>query len=67
MLAASPRADSSVRITLSTFPGSKMASQVNGGLIDIHTVPCATVIMTDASIPCIPLTQTCAEFPRAHW
>lgn len=34
-----------------TVHGSMMASQVNGGMMDIHTVPRATLTTTVASIP----------------
>lgn len=64
MLAASSRADSSAHITSSTFPGSIMASQVNGGLMDIHTEPRTTVTTTVAPTPCMPLTQTLRGIPQ---
>jgi hypothetical protein len=59
-----PRADSSARITSSTFAGSMMASQINGGLRDIHTVPRTTVTSTVASTPCMLLTRTRRGIPR---
>ncbi len=47
----------------STFPGSMIASQVNGGEIDIHTVPPTTVTTTAASTPSVPATRTLRGTP----
>lgn len=57
MLVASSRASSSACITSLTLQGVMMASQVNGGEIDIHTLPCATVTTTVASVPWVALTK----------
>ncbi len=40
-----------------------MASPVNGGDIDIHTVPCTTLTTTLTSTPCIPVTRTLRGMP----
>jgi hypothetical protein len=53
----------SIDITSSTFSGSMIASQVNGGEIDNHTASRTTVTMTVASTPRIPLTRILLGIP----
>lgn len=55
---ASSRASPRTCINSSTFPGSIIASQVNGGTIDIHTAPRCIVTTTVATTPSRPLTTT---------
>jgi hypothetical protein len=40
-----------------------IASQVNGGEIDIHTVPCTTLTTTVTSTPCTSVTRTLRGIP----
>lgn len=63
MLVASFRASSRACMTSSILLGVMMASQVNGGEIDIHTLPCTTVTTTVASAPCMPLTEILRGIP----
>ena len=56
--AASSRARSSMDITSSTCPSFMIASQVNGGEIDSHTVSRTAVTTTVAGTPCRPVTET---------
>jgi hypothetical protein len=64
ILLASSRAASSAAITSSTLPGSIMASQVNNGEIDSHTLPCTTVTTMVASSPWQALTETFRGIPQ---
>lgn len=60
---ASSRATASTEISSSTFPGSMIASQVNGGEIDIHTLPRTTATTTVVLTFSMPLTETLRGIP----
>jgi len=42
-----------------------IASQVNGGMIDIHTCPRYVVMVTVAAMPSLPLVETLRGIPKA--